>query len=238
MPVAFETLTGFEATLREVDILLDTAEANEANETLYAALNKSAILLLTGKFEYFAEHLAEEYIFSVNNLKANADRIPDVLRLSHSLYALRVMEQFRDKRKKELAISVFVQLGKLWATSDRFEKLDVDCKFSYGKHGQVELRKLFGQIGIEDIFEIVKVREPDETLLAETEEKEVDFAGEFNSVTYLRNNILHQDASPQLTVKEIRRFVNLCRAFSSQLVRILVELLNDLERRATDPHAG
>jgi hypothetical protein len=58
-----------------------------------------------------------------------------------------------------------------------------------------------------DIFDVIKLTEKLETVSVEALiDKPIDFKGVFNSVTAMRNNILHADASPNLNTNQIREF--------------------------------
>ena len=109
-----------------------------------------------------------------------------------------------------------------------FNQLRIECKFAYGKHGEKELVKLFSPIGIEDVFTEVEVFIPGESLGDELTKKKVDFKGVFNSVMHMRNNILHQDASPSLTHESIREYKLAFQGFAEAVTNVLDNNLNTL----------
>lgn len=208
----------FISTLEEVAVLLDAADSHEENEIEYAAFNKSALLLLTGKFENFAESIAEDYIACINNLQPCCTLIPHNLRLQHTFKMLADLETYKKKNKQAEAIDAFLELGSLWVSDRNFTNLNVDCKFSYGKHGESELKKLFSKIGIDNLFEEVQVFKCQETFFGNDNSRiRVDFKGTFNSITGMRNNILHQNASPSLTTPMVRNFKEEFQLFAQEL---------------------
>ncbi len=210
------TLEDFKATLEEVDILLDAANACTSDEEIkYATFNKSALLLLTGKFENFAETIAEQYVFIINSLELCPNQIPEVLRVKHTRKSIKGIESKQDNDM----VAIIQNLGTLWATDEKFGGLSIDCTFSYGKHGEKELKKLFANIGIENIFDEVKIYHPEKSLLSD--ENLVDFQGIFNSITHMRNNILHQNATPDLTMSTVRDYRTYFEAFADELAVIL-----------------
>lgn len=225
MPFDLQSLYAFRETLAEVDALLYLADANEGHETRYAALNKAAILLLTGKFESFAELLAAEFIYHINALQPRPAAIPLPIRIRHSAGVVAELERLMPhSHKREKAAAKFEELASLWGQSERFTNINVDCKFSYGAHGEAELRKLFANLGFDDIFSEVQMFEVRETIDA-TVAVPVDFAGIFNSITNLRNNILHHDATAELTMQDVMGFRNLFEQYAVLLADAILERL-------------
>jgi hypothetical protein len=210
----------FLLSLAEVDILLSSAEACTKDEAKYAAYNKSALLLLSGKFENFVEAVAEEYVFIVNNLNLRSSKIPDVMKLHHSYALLNKLENAR-KNGQDDAKKILEEIGAVWVTNVNFNKLDIECKFNYGKHGEKELKKLFIPIGIDDIFEAVEINFCKENVEDDEKLQKIDFKGVFNSVMNMRNNILHQNASPNLTLDRIREYQGIFKMFAAALVVLL-----------------
>lgn len=237
MAIQLESAADFARTLQEVDVLVDLADQWVDDEARYAALNKAALLLLAGKFENFAEVLAEDYVFAVNQLRPPMNAIPRVLRLQHTFKALKSVGQLTDAARHDEAERVFADVGALWGRNAEFTPLNIDCKFSYGKHGEIELRKLFATIGIADVFQVVTVTRPAEQLTGDANGEDaaeasgvevVDFKGVFNSVTNIRNNILHQDASPGLTSTAIRGYREAFRQFAVGIAAFLSASLDAL----------
>lgn len=217
MNIEFDSFADFYSSLEEVEVLIESAEANADDERKYVTYNKSAVLLLAGKFENFVESLAEEYIYFVNSFNLRVDYIPQPLRLQHTIKILRKLENFRQSNNVDEILAHITELGSLWGSQQNFGTLSVECKFSYGKHGGKELEKLFANIGIQNIFEQVKVYRIQETLLADNTKLEVDVKTIFNSVTNIRNNILHQDATPNLTIESIKEYKLTLQDFAKAL---------------------
>jgi hypothetical protein len=81
---------------------------------------------------------------------------------------------------------------------------------------------LFAQIGIEDIFAACPVLATRETTLADAPDQEaIDVRADINSVTNIRNNILHSDATPNLTHGQVEKFAEHFVMFADKLVEIL-----------------
>lgn len=227
----FTATAGLRVSLEEVECLLRTAEA-AADERLFSCLNKAALLLLSGKFEAFAEALAEEFVFSVNKLAPPPLMIPARLRVSHTLLSLRNLDQLRALERQAEVERLFTSLVDLWKDPGPAPELRVECRFSYGKHGEEEVRKLFQTISEMDVFEDIVIEREVESMLPDAAATaRVDVRGALNSVTHMRNNILHQDATPSLTVDRVREFMDVLSRFADGLDARLARELDGIAER-------
>lgn len=109
----------------------------------------------------------------------------------------------------------------MWVTTPNPIILEIKSKFNYGDHGERELIKLFERIGIDDIFLEVKVFQTQESILDDIEHQEIDIKGSFNSVTNLRNNIIHQDASPNIGIDSVEQYKEHLKLFAKNLIDFL-----------------
>lgn len=229
MKFSFEASQDFFHSLEEVQTLLYLAEEHSTDETKAGILLKSALVLLAGKFEAFAEEIAEEYIFNINLLKLEASKIPLPLKVHHTLAAIKYADQFKHQDRLSEAEVLFLELAKLWHHQSVAPDLKIECKFSYGKHGEKELKKLFWNVGVEDIFEYVILEEEQESVLDEKPKKvRLDFRADFNSLVSIRNNILHQDSSPNLTLLKIQSYSKLLKMFAEVLDKRLSDAINTI----------
>lgn len=220
-PDLLEVVNEFNQTLNEVEVLISTAEENISDNLRYSTYIKSAILLLSGKFENFLELISDTYIYQINKSNLISKKIPESIKLSHSY---KIIEKIKNKKsvvgsEKETR-QFFNEIGAIWVLEDQpFSNVQIECKFSYGKHGEEELIKLFSNIGINNIFDQIQVIMPNED--DPTEKNVIDFKGTFNTLTGLRNNILHQNASPNLTHLDVLTNLNIIKTFSNELSNYL-----------------
>lgn len=241
MPDKLEAADKFATSLGEVELLLCEAEkaapdSPEANEQRFAVMNKSALLLLSGKFEAFLEEAVEDFLFAINGVGATARHLPLRILAEHSVEAVKEAKKQLDNGDVETIRSMFVALGRYWINMDPCAELAVPCKFNYGKHGEKEIVKLFRRIGIDDVFGKVEV--PDDSVESYDDGKAslVDIKGIVNSLTGMRNNILHQDQSPSLTSTSLRKQCDALRRFASAVVAELQGVLNRIETDARSEH--
>lgn len=226
----FDNYDDFQIALEEVEALIEAAkEFENKHEKKYSAAKKSALLLLTAKFENFVETVAEAYIEKINTLQIVPNKIPDALLLQHTFQALEKIETLKLKHKQQKAKDTFKNLALLWATTDIPITLNIQTKFNYGEHGEKELIRLFETIGIDDIFSEVTVFKQQESLLDQIEEQEINIKESFNSVTNLRNNIIHQDASPSIGIESVEQYKEDLQLFAENLIVFLERKINEFD---------
>jgi len=226
MEAEFECLQNYKDTLMEVSMILEMADkAIELNDK-YVALNKSAILLLTSKFENFIESVVDEFVYLVNQLQLKNSDVPEWMRIGFSIEAVDELKKVISKEDNSKKIKIFKDIAKVW-NDDQVVEMKVDNKFNYGKHGANELIKLFNNIGIKDIFKTIKIKSSEENIFDDAIEH--DFKGTFNNITNQRNFITHQDKSPNITHKEIQQHKEYLEQFADKLCEYLISEINKLK---------
>lgn len=229
MSLYFDSLDNFMSALKEVDVLLFDAQNSESDRLKYLTYNKANLLLLVAKFENFIEQIADEYIEMLNCLKMCAKYIPRDLKINHSLFLIEKSKDIIEhKHKLNEQVKIFAELGELWNGEGEFTSLSFNTKFNYGKHGDKEIVKLFNCIGIKDVFDTIEVLEDDESMLEESLVT-VDFKGIINSITAIRNNIIHQDATPELTHVDIKKYKKYLESFSIALTEKVGKALGEIQ---------
>lgn len=229
MEYEFDSFLEFTNGLKEVKVLTLSAQENEDETLKYLTFNKSAILLLMAKFESFIEHTIEEYVEIINNMNICMSNLPEVLKINHSLYAIEKNKDILEhKHKTKEQIKLFEDLGKVWNSNKIIKKFSINTKFSYGKHGEKDLIKIFQNLGIEDIFKCIKIYEKSASLV-EDKCYEIDFKSKFNSLVNLRNNITHEDATPTLTNLDLNNYERYLESFSNELIKFLNKNLINLK---------
>lgn len=213
MSTSFEALSEFDAALKEVNILIKSASKNEKNDLYYKAINKSAILLLAAKFEAFIENILEEYISKLNQLKLSNIKVPQIIKLNHSFNKMDRIHSCKGHRHKLTEIEeLFKELAKLWSSRKTiFKSIEIPISFDY-KHGEREIEDLFAQVGMTNIL--------DADIISKNKEN-IDIRGKINSLTHLRNNIIHEDATPTLTHIEITDYLEALQEFAETITNLL-----------------
>lgn len=226
MSMQFECLENYKNSLEEVSLILKMAIEFKEENNKYAALNKSAILLLTAKFENFIETAVEEYNYFINEMKLSNSRVPEWLRVGHTVGIVEKLLDVINKKENSKKIKLFEEISVIW-DNNQTTKMKVSNKFNYGKHGANELIKLFNNIGIEDIFKEIKITSLEESILEDNIEH--DFKGTFNNVINKRNFVTHQDANPNLTHQETEAYKQYFEVFAEKLCEYLQQQLSTLK---------
>lgn len=231
MAYQLESFANFTNALEEVGLLTTFAGESEQNPNQYSALNKSALLLLTAKFEVFVEDTVREYIEEINAMRITNLLISKQLKINHSITRIKeIVEVIENPKKDERKVEVFKELAQLWTDQEViFEDLNIPNRFNYGKHGSKEMQRLFSNIEIEDIFDTIVLYSDNEHSLLDGEQQ-IDFKAIFNNITNLRNVITHQDKTPNLTHKQIEGYMECLQAFSKKLCEFLEEKLSGLKQ--------
>jgi hypothetical protein len=228
MAFDFDSIKQFAKDIAEVEVLINDAKVNEGDNIKYLTYNKSAILLLSAKFETLVENMIEEYVDNINTLGICADKLPVYLKINHSTHALSLAkETLGHEHKRAEQILLLSELGELWGSETVYDKLQLSNKFNYGKHGESELIKLFKNIGIDNIFNDVIIYNEEEEYL--DGRNQIDIKGKFNQLTNLRHNIIHQDASPSLTHVQIEQLKQIIYKFAYKIYDKMLESLAEIK---------
>ncbi|MDP8212121.1 MAG: HEPN domain-containing protein [Candidatus Zapsychrus exili] len=221
MKIDFESEKKFREAVEEVELLTFVAEAYEREELLYVVCNKSALLLLIAKFEAFVVNIICEYIVLINKLNLGTRHIPTALKLKHTFSKIGNVDYLKHPHKTTEAIKIFQDIGLLWIKEKKFNKLQIDSKFSFGKHGSKEIDNLFHETGLHDIFSNIKIYKKTSSALGSSHNEKIDFKGMLNSVVCIRNGIIHEDATPSLTHLDINEYTTRFMQFSYKLTIFL-----------------
>jgi hypothetical protein len=170
------------------------------NEEVYSTLCNGNIIILGTLFESFTENIVQEYIDEItvkfNNRNLSYADLPDGLReyIAKKVLCNHHKNNFEQMHYGQAKSLITNFIGAL--QDDGFiidNELDGINKFSFGKHGESEVKKTFKRVGVE-IQEIVF---------------EFD---DINNFFNLRNRIVHSETigltkSAPPDIKEIRKYI-------------------------------
>jgi hypothetical protein len=207
-------------SLKEVQLIINRAVKHQQNPREYEICVKSALLFLVSKFETFLEDLVQSYIHIIENKKLPPHLLPEAIKL-HSLDNLVDDKFISDVRNhKPRALISITKISKLCVGDELIDNITIDKGFDYGKHGEKAIVHLFSRIGIEDIFSLCDLYELQDTLLGKTKVK-INIIADINSITNHRNNILHNDLTPNVTHDQIFLYKKHLVQFSKRICNIL-----------------
>lgn len=172
----------------EVDMLLDYASNNTGNIKQYQMFIKASVVLLSTKFEVFLEEFIDEHSRMVLAGHTNAT-ISTELKNKYIDTAVDMVRETNNRTKKNQYLSM---VSKLLTNSGEsistFSSIRPSTKFSFGKHGQKEIEALFERHGLKTFITSEPIRNSLQIM---------------NSLFSIRNNVIHEDASPTLTHQTI-----------------------------------
>lgn len=172
----------------EVDMLLDYASNNTGNIKQYQMFIKASVVLLSTKFEVFLEEFIDEHSRMVLAGHTNAT-ISTELKNKYIDTAVDMVRETNNRTKKNQYLSM---VSKLLTNSGEsistFSSIRPSTKFSFGKHGQKEVEALFERHGLKTFITSEPIRNSLQIM---------------NSLFSIRNNVIHEDASPTLTHQTI-----------------------------------
>ena len=223
----FESLIKFHIALREVIILI---KRSQKEENKYRKISniflKSALILLTSKFEAFLENLINEYIFFLNENKNT--QIPDILKVQHTKEIIDSLDSCfkntKTEKNRKKIIESMKDLSLIWRNSKNFKPIQISNKFNYGKHGSNSIIELFNRIGFDDIINEIEITETIQTIDGEIEEI-IDFRAKINELIQKRNTIIHNDSSILFTKEELINYIKYLKQFSKKIADKLDEKL-------------
>lgn len=189
----------FAFALHEVGILVNDATHNQSNLDKYRVYNKSAVVLLCGKFESFIENFLEEFLSLILEFQSNQRILPSIKEHLSDV----IIEKANNSKNFSTKKDYYESIIKLFGTTESFCQGFVGVtNFNYGKHGEKELKKLLARFGFEPFYSAPENQ---------------SFFVQFNSLNNIRNNILHQDATPSLTHDDILIHIENIRTFATKL---------------------
>lgn len=232
----FDAVQDFNDSLDEVETLLRLADGyNKLNkQDKRSLILRSAVLFLGTHLECLFESMVEEYIYKIEQMALRRDQLPEKLILSS------VQHHFTDELIKKIrngnprCKQDIVKLAKIIECTEPVTEIKLDTSFSYGKHGSNVVEKLFARIDINEIFEHCVVTEEIESLLSEEPELvTVDIKQKFNTLTGVRNGLIHENKSPNTTTfNSILGDIKHYRAFAFRLEELLKSKLAEIHNNA------
>lgn len=226
MSVEFSSGNDFLNSLSEVEYLIGVAEKNQVSQDEYQLYNKLTILLLTAKLEAFFESIVEEYIDLLKSNRIISGRLPRCMKEEHIFHAIdNIQKAFKHEKIENIKTELDTMIG-LLEPNKEVERLNIEAKFNYGKHGQKEVVKLFKKLNINDIFSHVIITEVKEGLI-EDEVINIDVKGTINKLTELRNKIMHEDFAPEITHVQNRQEMEKLKEFTKKLEIYLIEHIKE-----------
>lgn len=226
----FESLHKFNVALREVIILIRRFKLEESkSRTISNIYLKSALILLTSKFEAFLENVVSEYIDKLNNL-LSVEQLPEIIKVHHTKEQMEnfyfCFQKTKEQDKRNKIINYMKDLSLLWQNDTSAKPIKISNKFNFGRHGQEAINDLFYRIGFENILDEITITEKIKTIDGD-EEEQIDFKAKINEITNKRNTIIHNDTSITFTKEELICYIQYLKQFSNKLAIMMEEKITE-----------
>lgn len=183
-----DSIDQIRSNISEIDIILNYARQNQTNIQNYQMFNKIAVVLLCTKFEVFLEEFVDEHSRSILQGHTNTS-ISTTMKENYVEVAVTNAAGVKNKTARNAYLQSLLTLLKNDGSSiAALTNIRPSTKFAYGKHGQAEIEKLFSRHGLETF---IKSADAQNALMM------------MNSLFSIRNNVIHEDASPGLTHQTI-----------------------------------
>lgn len=201
----------FHEAIKEIQLLINYSKRNQRDALKYKAFNKAATVLLCAKFESFIENFLEEYAYELICNSTNKTLCKELFEYIIDDIIKYLEDTKNNKEKRKQHINKLVDL----CSSNEIENLDfyrqhINSKLKMGKHGQKEIERLLTNFGFGEIIGTPTI---------------VDFFRQFNSLNSIRNNIIHEDATPSLTHTDVQNYLYIVNSFVRQIQSKADELL-------------
>ena len=197
-----DSVDAFKERIKEIDILLTYSRNNQRTIDKYKLFNKTAVVLLCTHFEVFVESFMAEHV-DVLRACYKSDTIPQYMKDNYVNDTIRALRDLPFPSKKTKPLKALFRLHdskvlEMTAISD----LEIDMKYSFGKHGQEETARLFCKFGFKAFVDSSSFKEPFRNI---------------NSAINIRNNIIHEGSAPNLSHNDVIMYKNDFLKFTTDL---------------------
>lgn len=197
-----DSVDAFKERIKEIDVLLVYARSNQRTLDKYKLFNKTAVVLLCTHFEVFVESFIAEHVDALR-LCYKSDTIPQYMKDNYINDTIKSLKDLACPSKKAKPLRALFRLHDskvldMSAISD----LEIDMKYSFGKHGQDDTAKLFRKFGFAAFVDSPAFKVPFRNI---------------NSAINIRNNIIHEGSAPNLSHNDVIMYKNDFLKFAGDL---------------------
>ena len=184
--------------------------------------------MLGAKLEAYVENIIEEYSESLAQRSPKAKHISEEVKKNSTIFLLSKLSS--NFSPTPVALESLNAAANMWNAESTIEKLVVNNKFNYGKHGSKELQSLFSRIGFGDIYARCLITVDTSESLTSSSANKGSVSADIDSLTNIRNNIIHTDANPAaLTRRDVLKYRNSIWEFCFQVDLMLQRALEALD---------
>lgn len=223
----------FDNSIIEVDILNEQAKRETSsrtnNEKIYY---KAIILLLCAKLEKYVKDSAKEYYTILLSYNMSADKWPEkfileILENEVNTIKNKGVENYKkdknDNFKKNLAL--------FWNKKHVINELRDNFSISISNNGTTEFNSVYKKIGFPEIInQLDEFEEFSNDEFGVQTKITIPITDTINKVIYMRHNIIHDDATPQITEKDVEKYIKVFKSFVKQIDSRMEKELEEIKK--------
>lgn len=215
----------FDDSIQEVTYLNDIAISDTAHDKIYF---KSIILLLSAKLEKFIKDSTKEYIDELLKLNLTKDTLPEkfvfqILKNELNRINNTQLEKYISNERNQSRAKV---LSLIWDSKFILKDLEKDeFAISLSNNGTTAFEDIYSKIGFPNIINDIKDYVQNEEFSTIT----ISVKDQINKIVRIRNEIIHDDATPTLPKKDIDLFIEISKFFVDQIDTVLSSNLNEIK---------
>lgn len=219
----------FDDSIQEVTYLNKVALEDADHDKIYF---KVIILLLCAKLERYVKDSAKEYIDTLLELNLTRDTLPEkfVLQiLKNELQKIDdvTLEKYYSNDKYRARSSV---LSLIWDPKFVLKNIaKEEFAISISNNGTTVFEDIYSKIGFPNVIKEIKdyVQNDDVTTIS------ISVKDQINRIIRIRHEIIHDDATPNLSPKDIELFIEVSKCFVEQIDDVLSYNLTEIKSSQT-----
>ena len=215
----------FDDSISEVAYLNNKSKTDTNGDKIYF---KVIILLLCAKLEKFVKDSINEYIDSLLSKSLTKEQLPETFVLEIIKNELLKVEDMKiekyitDERCKDRA-KVF---SLIWDTKYILKHITKsEFVVSISNNGTNAFENAYKKIGFPNIIKSLPDYEQQTDMVDVTTSVSHSICNTINKIIAMRNKIIHDDATPSVTINDVDLFVAICTDFVTKIDAILTESL-------------
>jgi len=178
------------------------------------------IIDVVTSLEVYVERLLKQFVKSFNRIGLKTCKLHPKIRLEHSKKVIKQLNELLNHgHKNEESSTVLKKVSSIWSDGNEIS-IDIDVKYPRGKHGEVQLIKLFQKIGVDNVLSRINISSEAPSLL---DNSSTDISSFIREITEKRNLAIHEGAPlhNHLSLVNVKRYIDLTDEILQELTRII-----------------
>lgn len=221
----------FYTSIQEITFLNQKIANNNEDKALF----KSIVLLLSAKLEKYVKDSAQEYVQELLKLNLTKNDIPQELFVEIIKNEVNTINNVKIENylTKEKYIERSRVLSLIWDDKRILKSLKCEeFSISISNNGTNEFESVYKKIGFPNIINELEDYVLNEDVLDNIcSSTSYSIKEKINSIIHMRNNIIHDDATPQITPSDINLYIEVVKSFVDQIDSKLGNTIESLKNK-------